>query len=98
MSGDVTSSWNEASLYALWTGVSSGTGQSICLIASLYNWLMVALVSDGLGGSTHLFDGITPLIDGFTLLYTSYYVAWLWLDIVYLFVHYYTYLRGLNLA
>jgi hypothetical protein len=23
---DVTSSWDEASLYALWTGVSSGTG------------------------------------------------------------------------
>jgi hypothetical protein len=34
----VTGSWNEASLYASWTRVSSGTGQKgICLIASLYD-------------------------------------------------------------
>jgi hypothetical protein len=27
MAAVVTGSWNKASLYALWTGVSSGTGQ-----------------------------------------------------------------------
>jgi hypothetical protein len=35
---NVTGSWNKASSYASWTGVSSGTGQkSVCLIASLYD-------------------------------------------------------------
>jgi hypothetical protein len=48
----VTGFWNEASLCALWTGVSSGTSQGIWLIAPLYDWLMVALVSDGPGGGT----------------------------------------------
>jgi hypothetical protein len=52
---DVTGSWNEASLYASWTGVSFRTGQVwICLIASLYDWLMVALVTDGPGGCTYV--------------------------------------------
>jgi hypothetical protein len=32
-----TGSWNEASSYALWTRVSSGTSQGICLIASLFD-------------------------------------------------------------
>jgi hypothetical protein len=41
---------------------------------------------DGPGGDTYLFHG------------TSLIVAWLWLDVVYLFICYCTYLRGLNLA
>jgi hypothetical protein len=65
-------------LYTSWTGVSSRTGQVwVCLIASLYDWLMIVLMTDGPGGYTYVVWLVQPRVIVF---HDHFRVSCMWLD------------------